>query len=80
MRYTQMQLCVLRKRNNTTSLLPIYRYHNLYNQMFVSNKFFILYTRNVFSTVKTTKKGPLKVFDKYTKSNFSNFEYGRSSD
>ena len=48
--------------------------------MFVSNKFFILLSQNVFPTVKTTKKGPLKVFNKYTKSNFSNFEYGRSSD
>ena len=48
--------------------------------MFVSNKFFILYTRDAFLAVKSRKEGSPKVFNKYNKSHFSKFEYGRSPD
>ena len=48
--------------------------------MFVSNKFFILYTRDAFLAVKNRKEGSPKVFNKYNKSLFSKFEYGRSPD
>ena len=58
----------------------MYRYHNLYNQMFDLNKSFILYTRAAFLAVKNPKEESLKVFNKYSKSHFSNFEYGRSLD
>ena len=37
-------------------------------------------TRNAFQAIKTSKEGSPKVFNKYTKSYFSNFEYGRSPD
>ena len=48
--------------------------------MFDLNKFFILYTREAFPAVKNPKEESLKVFNKYSKSHFSNFEYGRSVD
>ena len=63
------------------NIITIYRYHNLYNQTFVSNKFFILYTRDAsFPAVKKPKEDSLKVFNKYIKSYFSNVEDGRSPD
>ena len=37
-------------------------------------------TRDVFPAVKCDKEGSAKVLRKYTKSHFSNFEYGRSPD
>ena len=37
-------------------------------------------TRDTFSAAKILKKGSSEVFDKWTKSHFSNFENGRSPD
>ena len=62
------------------NIIPIYPYHNLYNEMFVLNKFFILYTRDAFQAVKKPKEKSPKVLNNYTKSHFSNFEYRRSPD
>ena len=38
------------------NMLPIYHCHNLYDQMFVLHKFFILYTRHALPAVKKTQR------------------------
>ena len=48
--------------------------------MFVSNMFFIIYTRHAISLVKNPKEESPKVSNKYTKSDFSNFDCGRPVD
>ena len=48
--------------------------------MFVSKRYFILYTRDTFPAVENPKEESPKVFNGNTKSHFSNFQYERSPD